>query len=101
MGPYRKGRKRVVLAVHRAAAGVGRYGSEESGVRNAEPHFLPFHVAAGMQCARILIHAGEQWIPPGFSPSTPSQLRRKTETSSPPILPSHAAASRSYDRVCR
>src|SRR5260370_4676549 len=58
----------MVLAVHRDATGIGGYGREEGGVRNAEPHFLPFHIATGMQGARILIHAGEQWITARFSP---------------------------------
>ena len=57
-----------MLAIHRTATGVGGYGCEEGGVRNAEPHFFPFHVAAGMQGARILIYPGEQRIPPCLSP---------------------------------
>ena len=51
-------RERVVPAVDRAAAGVGRHRGEERGVGDAEADFLAFHVAAGLHRADALIGAG-------------------------------------------
>src|SRR6185295_15856844 len=41
-----KWRKRIVLAVDRATARVGRHSGEQYGVRDSEADLFPFHVSA-------------------------------------------------------
>src|SRR5207302_10653571 len=92
-----KGRDRIVVTVHGAAAGVSSYGREEGGVRNAEPYFLSFHVAAGMQGARALIHANEERIPPRLSPvrgrhsNEKEKRHRRPYCPAMPLRPRHTA----------
>ena len=47
-------REAVVHAVHRAATGIRGDGGEQRGLRDAEPHFLAFHVAARL-AARVSV----------------------------------------------
>ena len=94
-------RERVVHRVHRAAARVGRHGREQRRVRDAEPHLLALHVAAGLTARspadRRRRAAGCRAPPPSRSRSR----RPGTGTPSPPRPPSRAGASRSCRRASR
>ncbi len=85
-------RERVVPAVDRAAARVGRDRGEERRVGDAEPALLAFHVAAG----RAVGHRSDPRPPSSAAdcraprPSTPSSRRRETGTPSRPRPPSRA-----------
>jgi len=57
-----------MLAVDRAAAGVVVTVAKRAEFAMPNRTSFRFHVAAGMQCASILVHAGQQWIPARFSP---------------------------------
>src|SRR5271168_836276 len=56
--------QRIVLVVYRATARVCRHRREQRGVRNTKPHFLSFHVSAGLCFGRFRLHAFQERISP-------------------------------------
>jgi len=61
-------RERVMHAIHGATTGVGRDRSKQCGVRDAKPHFLAFHVSAGVQRRCMLVGPGKKRITSCFRP---------------------------------
>ena len=58
--------ERVVHAIHRAATGIRGGRCEERCRRDPKANFLPFHIAAGLRGAGVLVDAMQQRIAAGL-----------------------------------
>ena len=80
-------RERVMHAIHGATTGVGRDRSKQCGVRDAEPHFLAFHVSAGVQRRCMLVGPGKKRITSCFRPIGRRHAGKKQESHRRPDCP--------------